>query len=328
MGTAKTSKKTAETGRKKAFHPLFPNIDAAAIASVSIYRLVKGARNRFTPELLEGPLDPSSVTSDLHLKPYGPGHLRVMARRGDGALLGDSYELRLPNDRGQVPVDREDFEEMAVDAANAESEVSQLKRLLNDEREHMRAMLREERERHAADMGSFSTIIDKLNESNAAVVDRILSTQRAPSSEAPAWLRSELRDVRKELAETSKALRDKELAFFKLEAKRASKEGGEDDPAALFKKYSPVIDFVGEMLAERKPAAGAPPTADPHTCIIDGETIPSLAMLREVAQRNGAPSVADVLSEHAVAAFRRLNAKGLLPPAYVEAIGPAVFAQG
>ncbi len=329
MGRPKTAEKPAERGRAKARHPLFPAVDPAAIATLAIYRLVRGPRGRMTPELLEGPLDPQSVTSDTHLKAYGPGHLRVIARRSDGALLGDAYELRLPDVNGQVPTERSDFDRSNGEAV--ENEASQLKKLLAEEREHTRAMIQAERDLNAANMASFSAIIDKITESNAGVVERILTaSQRSASSDdaGPKWLRDEVRDLRKELSKTQSALHTREIDYFKLESKKNPKTSGDElDIGAMFKKYGPVLDIVTGMLAERQgvPASGAQP--DANTYVIDGERVPTPDVLRAVMRQNNASDVASVLSDEAVTIFRRLHGRGLLPPAYIELLG-SVLAQG
>lgn len=324
MPRTKAAEKPTKAPPKRAFHPLFPAINAAEIASLSVYRLVKGQRNRITPELLEGPLEATSIMSDLHLKPYGPGHLRVVARRADGALLGDAYELRLPDGEGHVPMHRDELERAT---ATETSEVAIYERAMAEQRVEFKRLMEEQRAQHTADMQTFSAIIDKVLDAQA---------RTAPSaSEVPSWVREELRDVKKELRTAQAKLHETEKDFFKLQVKKtptASAELDLSDPAALLAKYGPVINFFGKMLEEKnKPAegaaAGAYPATDANTVTINGETIPSPQMLRGVMQTNGATTITDVLSDHAVASFRRLHTAGMLPPAYLELLGP-VLSQG
>lgn len=326
MGRSNTAEKQTKPVRKKPAHALFPTLDAALISSLWVYRMIKHRGGKLIPELLVGPLDPASLTNEAHLKAYGPGLLRVIARRSDGPLLGDPFEMRFPDERGRVPMEEADFD-VEGGAVGDSAETAAMKRLLHEEREQMRRLREEERSLNAANMQTFSAIIDKITEGNASVVERILSAQRAPSaSEVPPWVRDELRDVKRQLATTQKSLHEKEMAFFKLETKKAPKEGDESDPMTLLKKYGPIIDFVGKFFEEKNsapatPPAGAQPATDENSVVINGERIPSIAMLRAVMAQNSATSVADVLSDHAVASFRRLHAAGMLPPAYVELLG-------
>lgn len=303
------------------------------IASLWVYRLVRVRGTKFIPELLAGPIDPASLTNEAHLKSYGPGMLRVIARRADGPLLGEAFEVRIPDDRGRVPLDQNEFD--GDDDAPTGDEASQLRKLLAEERDHMKAMIQAERDLNASNMSTFSAIIDKMNESNASVVERILSAQRpAEASPVPPWMRDELRDVKRELAKTQSALRDRDMAFFKLETRKNApkSDGGEDDMFAMMKKYGPIFDYLkGFLSEENKPSSSAPaggiPATDANSVVIGGEAIPSIALLRQVQTQNGAASIADVLSDHALASFRRLHAQGMLPPAYCEALG-SVLTQG
>lgn len=321
MGRTRTAESPpAKPSRKATTHPLFPAVDGNTISTLWLYRVVKHHRNTLN-KLLVGPLDPASMTNEAHLKAYGPGHLRLVARGADGSLRGSPYELLIGDQDGHVPMTLD--EARAQDEGVGNGEAAAYKRILNEQNEQMRALMSEERQQRKADFESFAGIVDKVVQVALATREPAAQSQ---GSEPPAWMRKDLTELRTALATTQKQLADTERELFKLKVRREG--NGEGDSSLETMKF--FMNF-GEKLFEEMGRRGAPPPppsaapstpsapasipANEHTTrVIDGETVPALHVLAQVIDEHGSASA--IISPEGIAVFRRLHAKGTLPPAY------------
>lgn len=322
MPRAKAAEKPAtKPAKKAATHALFPSVDPTAIASVWVYRLVRTRGNRYQAELLLGPADPASITNEAHLKAYGPGLIRVSARRSDGALLGDSYELRLPDEQGRVPLTAEDFERDEPGAAKPFDEAAMYKRMLEEQRAQSRELFTEMRAAHREDFATFGGLVDKVLEATSKL---------APSAtEPPSWFRDDMKEMKKELKHANERASENERELLKLKSRKSGESGGGlfgDVTLADIMKFAP--GFLKELnsggggaSAPSEPAGQMRATAE-NSCVIDGQTIPLPSTIADLVREHG--SIHDVLSDQAVATLRRLHEKGMLPPAYLPVVGPVL----
>lgn len=322
---------TTEKGPKtKAFHPLFPAVDLRSISSLWVYRVVKPRRARsFQTEMLEGPVDPGSLTSDATLRRYGPGIVRVMARRQDGGVLGEPYEMRFPDERGHVPIDPEEFdpgdEQPAAPPDPLRVELSLLKERMAEERASWRDIIAEERAQRRADVDSLVKLTERVLDAQKATAAPAPATE-APAARADGWMRQEFQRVTRELEKANKELTEHKERFFKLQAKKgdAPEEWG---PERLMQVATFVREFMRDGGAGHATPPAAPPSGTPAVpegfVNFAGEVIPGLELLDAAIKGEGG-DVAKALSDDGLATFKRLHAKGMLPRSYEQRLAPVL----
>lgn len=332
--TAKTSTKQAKRthSHQANEHPLFP--DRKGVVALYVYRIVTGARGREVPELLAGPLDPGSLTTDAQLAQFGPGLVRVVPRGAGGSVLGEPHSVMFRDpETNRVPLTRDDFAELddGAEASNGAG-VAQWERLLREQREETKRAISEMREAHKADLASFASLLDKQSEGFAAITERFMNAAlamagaggnaNARASSVDVSILDEVRAERRELREELRAMRSKndELA---AELAKARSGSGELSDSGLLKialeEGLPLLRAEMEKRASRRapqlPSGASGASGGGY--VIGGHELPDVDKLRDAVEKRGA----EALRPGAVEVFRDLHARGMLPPAYVNALG-------
>ena len=315
------TKGTAKPARNAhTHHPLFPGRDG--ITSLYVYRIITGARGREVPELLAGPLDPASLTTDAQLADFGPGLVRVVPRGAGGVVLGEPHNVMFRDSAtNRVPLSREDFETADVPASSD----TQWHKLLAEQREETKRVISEMREAHKADLASFGSLLDKQSEGFATITERFMNAalsmaQGGPKGAGDSSALELLREQTKELREELKATRAR-ADEMSAELARLKNAGSELSDSGLLKlaleEGLPMLRAEMERRNRRPAAPPALPAAVASSAVvIEGHELPDVERLRDAISRRGA----DALKPGAVELFRDLHSRGMLPKAYVDVL--------
>lgn len=338
-----------DTATPLAGHPWWPELDAAAVAKLNVYRVVYEDRKGFpgagasdkvllTPE----PLPPAMLTTEQQVAAtWGPGYYQVIPLDAANRFVkgGGAKALTIAARDGKVPKFVRDFEpEEGEDETGDSEEVRRLKLELKlerdarrEERAHYDSLLRQQREAFTAQLNDQRAAAVAERESLGGLFEQISKASQmqhaAPSSGlvAPDWVRERLERIEREAAEARKAAHEMELAKLKAELARrgghapADESPREDDWIDQFTRAAPLIEKGMEWLdslaeKRREAAQAAAKVAQERGAFKLGEhAVPRAEELRRARENGRTVDPAKRLA----AVFRELHAGGMLPSAYV-----------
>lgn len=329
----------AETDGADLHHPLFPNTPTAAIQTLKVLRLVVERRKGHPGYGLGEPprvnltpagVPPSVIVGDETLaKDYGPGVYEVhalgpRARFVPGA--GAPYRTKIPDESGHVPMYVDEFEPDAPDAAAVENTGAESVVELRAENRVLKTMLDGERRAAADRERMFQTMLDEQRKGFkdtiggvSTLVDRVLAANApAPQSQSDPYVKAQL-DRAERLEKELRELRG-ELTTTKVKAASKSSEGDDEGWGKFaFMALGEAKDLLKERAdAERKRLELEErklKLREASGVVIDGEALPPVEIVREMMRARKVPK------GEGAAVFLRLHRAGMLPPAYVKALG-------
>jgi len=337
----------AETATAVAGHPWWPELEVAKVARLVVFRVVyedrkglpgagRSERVNLTPE----PLPPAMLTTERQVaEAWGPGYYEVEPRDAANRFVagGGVKALQIADKGGRVPKFVREFEvEESEDDARDSEEVRRLKLELKlerdarrEERAHYDSLLHQQREQQRFALADQRDAQRAERETLGALFEQISKAaqmQHAPQSSnalaPPDWMRDRLQRLEDEVRAKADRAHELELAKLRVElapAATVAKAAGDEDFIDKGLKALPLLGKVEEVwdkfTAVKKEALEAQKEAAQLRAQhkLGGYSVPTLADLVSARENNRRLNPESKI----VAAFRRLYAEGMLPPAYV-----------
>lgn len=342
MAPRKPKESAANDGGEELTHPLFPNTPTASIALLKVLRLVVERRKGHPGHGLAEPprvnltpkgVPPSVIVGDETLaKDYGPGVYEVHAVGPRGRFVegaGAPYRTKIPDESGHVPMYVDEFEPEAEDAAAAEYTGGETVAELRAENRVLKTMLEGVRRDAESRDAFWQKVIEQQGKVYAAntagataMIDRVIQFQSAAAapaqSQSDPYVKAQL-DRADRLEKELASLRG-ELTTAKIKVAAKSSDGDEEGWGKFaFMALGEAKDLLKERaeaekkrleLEERKLQL-----REKSGVVIDGEALPPVETVAAMVAKKKYPK------GEGAQVFLRLHRAGMLPPAYVNALG-------